>query len=216
MSRTKTGMASQSRMHWMMSLLLSANVMLIPSRCEGFRQSASKVTRFPSRNVHSSEGDSSSSRTKTKALFLYQEEGSRGFGEYPSQRRDEFLPMEPSVQNRGIDYYGRRDRYSGIDDDELRSLRHVGTGPPAVERINSVLRASRVSFRNVEDMTYGLFNDRPLVALAIFVGAGGLVAYMLGFFFLGGYIENWNPVENDIVPYWDEPEIHTIMRVVGK
>jgi hypothetical protein len=29
---------------------------------------------------------------------------------------------------------------------------------------------------------------------------------------LDGYIDNLNPAENDLVPYWDEPEIHTIMR----
>lgn len=234
MGRTKTtSEPSQSRMIWLLLLILiSVNVILFPPTCQGFSLPASDVT-FGARNLHSRIEDSSSSTSSSSSLrtrsllFLYQEEGSRGFGEYTT-RRDEYLPEElpTSYNNQFGDYYSSDSyRYNNIDDDEFRTLRNHHTSgstgnnnnnTPTVERINSVLRASRISFRNVEDMTYGLFNDRPFVALLIFVAAGGIVAYMLGFFFLGGYIENWNPVENDSVPYWDEPEIHTIIRVVGK
>lgn len=82
-------------------------------------------------------------------------------------------------------------------------------------QINSFLRASQRSFQNVESMTNRLLNRQPLVALALFVGAGALVAYLSGLIFLGGYIETWNPAENDAVPYWDE-EILIITRKVGR
>lgn len=82
-------------------------------------------------------------------------------------------------------------------------------------QINSFLRASQRSFQNVESMTNRLLNRQPLVALALFVGAGALVAYLSGLVFLGGYIENWNPAENDAVPYWDE-EILIITKKVGR
>jgi hypothetical protein len=42
-----------------------------------------------------------------------------------------------------------------------------------------------------------------------------MVAYMMGMVFLGGYIENWNPAENDVVPYWDDPVL-VIERRVGR
>lgn len=76
---------------------------------------------------------------------------------------------------------------------------------------NSFLRASRSSFKHFEGMTNRLLNRQPLLALGMFVGLGFLVAYMLGFFFLGGYIETWNPVENDSIPYWDD-EVLIITR----
>ena len=82
-------------------------------------------------------------------------------------------------------------------------------------KVNSFLRASQDSFQNVEAMTNSLLNRQPLLALAIFVGAGALVAYLSGLVFLGGYIETWNPVENDSIPYWDE-EILVITRKVGR
>lgn len=82
----------------------------------------------------------------------------------------------------------------------------------AEDTINSVLQSSRTSFKNVETMTFRLLNQQPMVALGIFLAAGALVAYATGFFILEGYIENLNPIENDPVPYWNEPEIHTIMR----
>ena len=64
-------------------------------------------------------------------------------------------------------------------------------------------------------MTNDLLKTNPMVALLIFVGAGALVAYISGFFFLGGYIETWNPAENDSIPYWDD-EILIISRTTGK
>eukprot|EP00537_Pseudo-nitzschia_pungens_P016906 CAMPEP_0172410098 /NCGR_PEP_ID=MMETSP1061-20121228/76702_1 /TAXON_ID=37318 /ORGANISM="Pseudo-nitzschia pungens, Strain cf. pungens" /LENGTH=293 /DNA_ID=CAMNT_0013146267 /DNA_START=367 /DNA_END=1248 /DNA_ORIENTATION=+ len=72
----------------------------------------------------------------------------------------------------------------------------------------------KASFDHVEASTNSLLKGNPLVALAIFGATGMLVAYLSGFFFLEGYIENWNPAENDQVPYWEDAEIHTIQRVV--
>lgn len=80
--------------------------------------------------------------------------------------------------------------------------------------VNTFLRASQSSFQNVESMTNQLLKTNPMIALLIFVGAGALVAYISGFFFLGGYIETWNPAENDSIPYWDE-EILIIERATG-
>ena len=81
----------------------------------------------------------------------------------------------------------------------------------AVRLTNNVLRASRSSFKNVENMTNDLLGQQPLLALALFLALGGMVAYISGLFFLGGYIDSWNPAENDIIPYWDE-EILVISR----
>ena len=50
----------------------------------------------------------------------------------------------------------------------------------------------------------GLLENQPLVAIGIFVACGLLVAYLTGFFLLGGYIENINPAENAHMPDWDE------------
>ena len=82
----------------------------------------------------------------------------------------------------------------------------------AKDTINSVLKNSQASFKNVEQLTFGLLQQRPFVALGIFLAAGALVAYLTGFFILDGYIDSLNPIENDAVPYWNEPEIHTITR----
>jgi len=82
------------------------------------------------------------------------------------------------------------------------------------ESINTSSDAARKSFRFVEKSTFKLLTGKPLMALAIFAATGVLVAYLSGFFFLEGYIENWNPVENDMIPYWDDAEIHTIERAL--
>ena len=74
------------------------------------------------------------------------------------------------------------------------------------------MKNSQASFKNVESLTFGLLQQRPFVALGIFLAAGALVAYVTGFFILDGYIDSLNPAQNDVVPYWNEPEIHTIMR----
>jgi ribosomal protein S8 len=83
---------------------------------------------------------------------------------------------------------------------------------PVEETLNEVIKTSRSSFKNVESLTLGLLSRRPVVALGLFLMSLGLAAYLTGFFILDGYIDNWNPAENDQVPYWDEPDIHTIMR----
>mmetsp|Transcript_2157 Transcript_2157/g.5726 ORF Transcript_2157/g.5726 Transcript_2157/m.5726 type:complete len:230 (+) Transcript_2157:340-1029(+) len=82
------------------------------------------------------------------------------------------------------------------------------------DSISTSSDAARKSFRYIEKTTFSLLTGKPLVALAIFAATGMLVAYLSGFFFLEGYIENWNPVENDMVPYWDDAEIHTIERAL--
>lgn len=82
------------------------------------------------------------------------------------------------------------------------------------DSINASAQASRNSFRYVEKQTFSLLTGKPILAIGIFVVAGLMAAYMSGFFFLEGYIENWNPVENDMIPYWDDAEIHTIERAL--
>jgi len=71
-------------------------------------------------------------------------------------------------------------------------------------KVNRFLKACRSSFKNVEGMTDNLLTQQPVLAAAMFVGAGLAAAYVSGFFFLEGYIDSWNPVENDQVPYWNE------------
>ena len=100
-------------------------------------------------------------------------------------------------------------------DDEVRDTTALERQRDLERQVNNFLRASQRSFQNVESMTDGLLTRQPLVALALFVGAGAFVAYLSGLIFLGGYIETWNPVENDAVPYWDE-EILIITRKVGR
>jgi len=106
----------------------------------------------------------------------------------------------------------------------------------SVSMINTSLKASHTSFKHVEEVTNSLLKGKPLLAIAIFALAGCVVAYLSGFFFLGnGYIENsyYNPfaaLQNvfgtvgghahannmNMVPYWDDAEIHTIQRAVMK
>jgi len=82
------------------------------------------------------------------------------------------------------------------------------------DSINTSIKASQSSFRLVEKTTFSLLKARPMFAIAMFATAGMIVAYMSGFFFMEGYIENWNPVQNDLVPYWNDAEIHTIERAL--
>jgi len=97
---------------------------------------------------------------------------------------------------------------SSSDEDQHENPRWV------TDSIHTSSKAAQKSFRFVEKTTFSLLYEKPMLALAIFVAAGMMVAYMSGFFFLDGYIENWNPVENDIIPYWDDAEIHTIERAM--
>ena len=80
--------------------------------------------------------------------------------------------------------------------------------------VSDSVRASENSFKFVEKTTFSLLKEKPMVALAIFAATGLMVAYLSGFFFLEGYIEDWNPAENDMIPYWDDAEIHTIERAL--
>lgn len=122
-------------------------------------------------------------------------------------------------EDRGDD---RSQRLSIVEEQELleqqfqQQRQETTTASIEWERsINEMLRASQKSFQHVESGTNRLLNRQPLIALAIFVGAGILVAYMMGMIFLGGYIETWNPAENDVVPYWDDPVL-IIERKVGR
>ncbi len=123
----------------------------------------------------------------TRTLFYHDERGTH--------------EQEPSQLRQRQDYNGNNNN----DNDNIDWERSI----------NHVLRASQKSFKHVESGTNRLLNRQPLVALAIFVGAGAMVAYMMGMIFLGGYIETWNPAENDVVPYWDDPVL-VIERKVGR
>ena len=80
--------------------------------------------------------------------------------------------------------------------------------------VTDSVKASQNSFKYIEKTTYSLLTEKPMMALAIFAATGLVAAYLSGFFFLEGYIEDWNPIENDMVPYWDDAEIHTIERAI--
>ncbi len=80
--------------------------------------------------------------------------------------------------------------------------------------VKDSVKASETSFRFVEETTFSMLKERPMMALAIFAAAGLVAAYLSGFFFLEGYIEDWNPAENDMIPYWDDADIHTIERAL--
>lgn len=72
------------------------------------------------------------------------------------------------------------------------------------DSINTSLQISHTSFQHVERNMYAVMTEQPLVALGIFVLAGVFVAYLSGFFFLDGYIETINPIDNDMIPYWED------------
>lgn len=80
--------------------------------------------------------------------------------------------------------------------------------------VTDSVKASESSFRFIEKTTFSLLTEKPMMALVIFAVAGLVVAYLSGFFFLEGYIEDWNPAENDMIPYWEDAEIHTIDRAL--
>jgi len=72
------------------------------------------------------------------------------------------------------------------------------------DSINTSLQISHTSFQHVERNMYAVMTEQPLVALGIFVLTGVFVAYLSGFFFLDGYIETINPIDNDMIPYWED------------
>ena len=124
-------------------------------------------------------------------------------------------------RQRNLEYYNSLQRMQQQDEYTFNELgkqttqqqpQNEQTQKLAEDTINSVLKSSQASFKNVEQLTFGLLQQRPFVALGIFLAAGALVAYLTGFFILDGYIDSLNPAENDAVPYWNEPEIHTITR----
>jgi hypothetical protein len=73
-----------------------------------------------------------------------------------------------------------------------------------VQVANTILKHSRLSFRNVEGLTDDLLSNHPILAVGVFLGFVLLIAYMSGFVILDGYISSVNPLENGAVPYWDE------------
>mmetsp|Transcript_32000 Transcript_32000/g.49485 ORF Transcript_32000/g.49485 Transcript_32000/m.49485 type:complete len:176 (+) Transcript_32000:66-593(+) len=93
-----------------------------------------------------------------------------------------------------------------VDDDEYYYAR---TEEPAqwVETTNAALGELRANFGGVERFVFRLLSRYPEVAFVIFVGAGLLVAYIVGMMFLGGYISDMNPLENGAVPYFWEEDI---------
>lgn len=99
-----------------------------------------------------------------------------------------------------------------LSNDSMRRTNHLcmslyddGEGDRRrTELTNKALKASRTSFRHVEDNTFRLLDEQPMLAMAIFVGLGLLVMYISGFAVLGGYMSSPNPMENGAVPYWDE------------
>jgi len=70
--------------------------------------------------------------------------------------------------------------------------------------VEDAIKISASSFKFMEGKTVALLQKNPLVALAIFASAGLIVAYMLGFVFLEGYISSPNPYENGAVPYFED------------
>lgn len=68
---------------------------------------------------------------------------------------------------------------------------------------DTLYKASRNSFKNVESITMTLLNQQPLLAIGIFLTLGLIVAYGAGYCILCGYISSPNPLENGEVPYWD-------------
>lgn len=72
------------------------------------------------------------------------------------------------------------------------------------DSINTSLQISHTSFQHVERNMYAVMTEQPLVAVGIFVLTGLFVAYLSGFFFLDGYIETINPIDNDMIPYWED------------
>jgi hypothetical protein len=170
------------------------------------------------RILGSSGGGSSSSSDNTQNAFPF--ESLSTYNEYDRdaefyrRRNQEYFKSLEAMQQQAT--YSFNDLTANEAQPKTSQQRRSSSPPDAQkmaeDTINSVLKTSRSSFKNVEKLTFRLLNRRPLVALAIFLATGALLAYVTGFFILEGYIDNLNPAENDQVPYWDEPEIHTIMR----
>jgi len=127
-----------------------------------------------------------------------------------------------SEYERDADFYKRRNEayYYSLKDKDINDNNNSNNNTDNddnkdVEIVEpSLLKASHSSFKHIESLTNSLLTTNPLVAIAIFAVSGVLIAYLSGFFFLEGYIENWNPVENDMIPYWNDAEIHTIQRAL--
>ena len=123
-------------------------------------------------------------------------------------------PSKLFVQNENYqdwdtDYIEDDDDY-GYDADDYEPLQEHRQ---LIETTNSVLKTAHRSFQHVETMANHLLQDNPLAALGIFVVAGLLTAYGLGFVLLDGDLESLNPAANGAVPYWDE-EILVMTRKI--
>jgi hypothetical protein len=131
-----------------------------------------------------------------------------------------------SEYERDADFYRKRNEayyksLSNENEEEVGSLSFSdGTQEETMPEkenpgwVKDSVKASETSFRFVEETTFSLLKEKPMLALAMFSATGLLIAYLSGFFLLEGYIEDWNPAENDMIPYWDDAEIHTIERAM--
>lgn len=101
-----------------------------------------------------------------------------------------------------LEYAYRGDEYASYepydDREPLQDNRML------IDVTNGVLQTASSSFKNVEGMANGLLKEQPVTALAIFVGAGVVTAYLTGLVILDGSIESLNPSQNGAIPYWDE------------
>jgi hypothetical protein len=116
-------------------------------------------------------------------------------------QNDPFQLEDFSRDDYDLEYAYRGDDYDyeyGYDREPLQENRVL------IETTNSVLRAMHNSFQNVEEIANTLLKEQPMVALGIFVSAGLVAAYLLGFLILDGCIESWNPNQNGAIPYWDD------------
>lgn len=121
-------------------------------------------------------------------------------GENPNARARTRLSATPSEKD-GEPFIRTRNHFGLNLKEEEEENKSDGA---IIDLINSIMKESRRSYAFIEGHTFRLLSKRPGVAFAIFVGMGLLVAYMMGFFFLEGYISSANPYENGAIPYWDE------------
>jgi hypothetical protein len=214
--------------------VLFSSVAILPERCDGFVLSSSRhldVERvLTTTSVRISRNGNQNNFDLPSSFFFQDDDRSNLDSSNPlnfesSAALNEYDRDAEFYRRRNLEYYNslqqmqQHDEYSFNEltasrnkKQSISPLQNEQTQKLAEDTISSVLKNSQASFKNVEQITFRLLQTRPFVALGIFLAAGALVAYLTGFFILDGYIDNLNPAENDAVPYWNEPEIHTIMR----
>jgi hypothetical protein len=214
--------------------VLFSSAAILPERCDGFVLSSSRhldVERvLTTTSVRISRNGNQNNFDLPSSFFFQDDDRSNLDSSNPlnfesSAALNEYDRDAEFYRRRNLEYYNslqqmqQHDEYSFNEltasrnkKQSISPLQNEQTQKLAEDTISSVLKNSQASFKNVEQITFRLLQTRPFVALGIFLAAGALVAYLTGFFILDGYIDNLNPAENDAVPYWNEPEIHTIMR----